>query len=335
MTHYGAVLLDAEGYRLTPDEKALFREMDPFGFILFARNIDTPDQVRALCADFREAVGREALITVDQEGGRVQRLRAPHWREWTPALDFVLAAGAEAPRAMYLRNRLIAAELCDVGIDSNCAPLGDLATDATHPFLRNRCYGTDVETVVALARATAQAHLDGGVLPIVKHMPGHGRATVDSHAVPPRVDTDWETLRATDLAVFKALNDLPLGMTAHIEMTAVDDLPATLSAKTMQMIRDEIGFDGLIMTDDTGMKALAGTQGEIAAQAIAAGCDVVLCCNATLDDRRAAAEAAGRMSDVAQARADAALRLRKSPDDVDIAAITADHEALMSGTGHG
>ena len=175
MTRFGATIQDAEGLRLTAEEIALFRDTNPFGFILFPRNIDTPDQVKALCNDFREAVGRDAIITVDQEGGRVQRLRPPHWRQWTPPLEFVERAGPDANRAMYLRYRLIAHELRTVGIDSNCAPMVDVTVSGTHDFLRNRCYGNDPHKIADLGRAVADGLLAGGVLPIVKHMPGHGR----------------------------------------------------------------------------------------------------------------------------------------------------------------
>ncbi|MGR3586536.1 MAG: glycoside hydrolase family 3 N-terminal domain-containing protein, partial [Pseudooceanicola nanhaiensis] len=211
---FGATILDAEGLALTADERALFRDADPFGFILFSRNIDTPDQVRALTSEMREAVGRDVPILIDQEGGRVQRLRAPHWREWLAPLDHVERAGAQAETAMYLRYRIIAEELRLVGVDANCAPLVDVATDETHPFLRNRCYGTDPEEVAAIGRAVAQAHLDGGVLPVVKHIPGHGRAVSDSHMELPVVNVsplDWAT---SDAVPFRELNDLPLGMTA-------------------------------------------------------------------------------------------------------------------------
>lgn len=333
MSHYGACILDATGHRLTAEEKALFRTADPFGFILFTRNIDTPDQVRALCADMREAVGREAPITIDQEGGRVQRLRAPLWREWLPPLEQVEGAGDAAAEVMYLRYRLIAAELRDIGIDSNCAPLVDVAGPDTHPFLRNRCYGCDANTVAQMGRAVANGLLKGGVLPVVKHIPGHGRAVVDSHMDLPVVDADVETLVASDFAPFKALNDLPLGMTAHLVYAAVDDRPATTSAKMMQMIRDEIGFDGLIMTDDISMKALNGSLAEISHASLDAGCDVVLLCNASLDVRRAVAEAAGQMTDAAQIRAERALEARKTPDEVDISALEAKLSALTQGRG--
>ncbi|KIN61283.1 Beta-hexosaminidase NagZ [Sulfitobacter noctilucae] len=332
---FGATIIDADGLRLRADEKALFREVDPFGFILFARNIDTPEQVHALCSEMREAVGREAIITIDQEGGRVQRMRAPTWREWAPPLDFVAIAGAQAPRAMYLMYRIIAAELRDAGVDSNCAPMVDVAGAQTHEFLRNRCYSSDPMRVAELGRAAAQGMLAGGVLPIVKHIPGHGRATMDSHFDLPRVGAALEDLRAVDFAPFKALSDLPMGMTAHLVYDALDDAPATLSPKVMQVIREDIGFDNLIMTDDISMKALSGSMVENATGSLAAGCDVVLLCNATLEDRRAVAEAAGTMTDAAQIRAERALGMRKTPDDVDIPALERELEALLGGAVHG
>ena len=332
---FGATIIDADGLRLTPEEKVLFREVDPFGFILFARNIDTPEQVRALCAEMREAVGREAVITVDQEGGRVQRLRAPHWREWLPPLDFVARAGAEAPRAMYVMYRLIADELRAAGIDSNCAPMADVAGPETHAFLRNRCYGTDPDRVAELALAAGQGLLAGGVLPVVKHMPGHGRATMDSHFDLPQVSADRDSLEAVDFAPFRALRGMPMGMTAHLVYRALDDAPATLSARMMRLIREDIGFDNLIMTDDISMKALSGTPAQNAAGAIAAGCDVVLFCNAPLAERRAVTEAAGRMTEAAQVRAERALAARRTPDDVDIPALERELEALLGGALHG
>ncbi len=335
MTRFGATILDADGFRLSADEVAFFRDADPYGFILFARNIDTPDQVRALCADMRNAVGRECPITIDQEGGRVQRLRAPTWREWLPPLDFVTAAGDQAERAMYLRGRIIADELRAVGVDSNCAPMVDIATDTTHDFLRNRCYGFDAATVATLGRAMGQGMLDGGVLPVVKHIPGHGRATLDSHFDLPRVDAPAEALMPTDFAPFKALADMPMGMTAHLVYEAYDDAPATLSPKMMKVIRDDIGFDSLIMTDDISMKALSGSLTDLSRAALDAGCDVILHCNGTLAERMEVATAAGQMTDAAQARADAALAMRHAPDDIDISAADAELEALLGGAVHG
>ncbi len=332
---FGATILDATGLRLTAQEKALFRAVKPFGFILFARNIDTPDQVRALCDEMREAAGHNAVITVDQEGGRVQRLRGPIWRDWTAPLDFVQAAGANAAHAMYIRFRLIAQELHAVGIDSNCAPMVDVAGPQTHEFLRNRCYGTDAAQVTALGRAAADGMLAGGVLPVVKHMPGHGRATMDSHFDLPLVGAAHADLTTCDFAPFKDLNDLPMGMTAHLVYDAIDPRPATLSPVMMQLIRDEIGFDNLIMTDDISMKALDGSVDQISRDALAAGCDVILYCNASLADRSLVADAAGEMTDAAQTRAERALSMRVPPDEIDISALTAKLDALLGEELHG
>ena len=332
---YGATILDAEGLSLSAAERTLFREVDPFGFILFARNIDTPDQVRALTQEMRDAVGRDVPILIDQEGGRVQRLRAPHWREWTPPLDHVIAAGAHAEEAMYLRYRLIAAELMDVGVDCNCAPQVDVADASTHPFLRNRCYGTDPAEVAAIGRAVADGLLAGGVLPVVKHIPGHGRARADSHLELPVVDVSPADWAATDAVPFRALNDVPLGMTAHITYPAWGEAPATLNPGMIATIREDLGFDGLLMTDDISMKALSGSPAALAAESLAAGCDVVLLCNADLDTRRAVAEASGRMTEAAQRRAERAMQARRTPDAVDIPAIEAKLEALLNGRPHG
>lgn len=330
MTPFGACILSSDGPRLTRDEKALFRDANPFGFILFARHIETPDQVRALCAEFREAVGRDCLITVDQEGGRVQRLRGPFWREWLPPLDHATKA-SDPERGMYLRARLIGHELRSLGIDSNCAPTLDIARAQTHPFLRNRCYGEDPETVALLGRAMAQGLSDSGVVPIAKHMPGHGRAVMDTHFDLPRVADELDDLNRTDFAPFAALADLPMAMTAHIVFSELDDQPATLSAPTIAMIREQIGFGGLLMTDDISMQALNGTLAERAKAAIAAGCDVVLHCNDAFADRVAVAQAAGQMNAAAQARADAAILARKAPLAIDIPAVEADLEALLGG----
>ena len=332
---FGATILDAEGLRLTAEEKAFFRDVNPFGFILFARNLESADQIRALCAEFRDCVGREAPITIDQEGGRVQRLRPPLGRQWLPPLDHVSRAGEGAEQAMYLRYRLIADELRGLGIDSNCAPMVDIAGPETHDFLKNRCYGGDAETVARLGRAAADAMLAGGVLPVLKHIPGHGRATADSHFDLPHVATDADTLAESDFATFRMLNDLPMGMTAHLVYDAIDPDPATISPKVMGLIREQIGFDGLIMTDDISMKALKGDLGDLSRRAIAAGCDVILHCNGTLPERMAVAEAAGEMTDTAQARAEAAIAARQAPDELDIPAAEADLSRLMRGMVYG
>jgi beta-N-acetylhexosaminidase len=329
-----ATILGCLGPELSTDEAAFFRAADPFGFILFARNVETPDQLRRLTGDLRAALGRDALVLVDQEGGRVQRLRGPHWREWLPPLDHVAAAGDAAARAIWLRYRLIAAELRDIGIDADCAPTADIAGPRTHPFLRNRCYGSDLATVVTMARACADGLLAGGVLPVVKHMPGHGRAEVDSHLHLPRVTATMDDLAASDFAAFAALSDLPMGMTAHIVFDAIDpDLPATASPKVMAMIRDRIGFGGLLLTDDLSMRALAGDIGTRAAAAIAAGCDIALHCNGAHTEMELAVAAAGAMTDTAMVRAEAALARRHAPEPIDTRAAEAELAALMADTG--
>lgn len=329
----GATIFGCAGLRLGADEAAFFREADPWGFILFARNVDTPDQLRALCADLRAAVGRDAPILIDQEGGRVQRLRAPHWREWMAPLDQAALPGAE--RHLWLRARLQAAELRSVGIDANCAPTCDIAGPRTHPFLRNRCFGTDAATVTRNARATAEGLLAGGVLPVVKHIPGHGRAEADSHLHLPVVDAPAEELAASDFAPFAALADMPMGMTAHIRYTAFDVAPATQSPRMIGLIREQIGFQGLLMTDDIGMEALAGSMAERARASIAAGCDVVLHCKGDLPAMVAVAGAAGTMTPAAAARAEAALAQRVAPEAVDMCALEAELESLLNGAEHG
>ncbi|AWB48450.1 beta-N-acetylhexosaminidase [Gemmobacter aquarius] len=325
----GATIFGCSGTALTPAERAFFRDADPFGFILFARNVDTPDQLRRLTADLRDAVGRDAPILVDQEGGRVQRLRAPHWREWLPPLDQVQAAGAMAGQIMALRSRIMAAELRAVGIDANCAPCADLALPETHPFLQNRCYAGDPARVAEIARAVADGLLAGGVLPVIKHLPGHGRSTADTHHDLPTVTVSAETLRDTDFAPFRALNDLPMAMTAHIVFAAHDaDHPATQSAAMIRVIRDEIGFSGLLMTDDLNMQALAGTLSDRTARSIAAGCDIALHCKGDMAEMQAVAAAAGRMGPATADRAASALLRRRDPAPADLAALAAEFAAL-------
>ncbi|PWR03116.1 beta-hexosaminidase [Meridianimarinicoccus roseus] len=329
----GATIFGCSGPVLTGQEAAFFRQADPWGFILFARNVEAPAQLSALCDALRGTVGREAPILVDQEGGRVQRLRPPHWRDWPPALEQAAQVGA---RGMYLRARIMAHELHAVGIDANCAPLADIAGADTHPFLRNRCYGTTPGTVISSARATAEGLLAGGVLPVLKHLPGHGRATVDSHLDLPRVTAPLDELRRTDFAAFRALADLPLGMTAHIVFDALDpDAPATQSAASMACIRDEIGFGGLVMTDDLSMRALRGTVAERAARSLAAGCDVILHCNGDLPEMEAVAGAAGQLSAGAATRAGWALAARRAPDAADIPALEAELAVLSGQAAHG
>jgi beta-N-acetylhexosaminidase len=318
---------------LEAGEALFFQAAQPWGFILFARNIESPDQLRRLTADLRGAVGRDAPILIDQEGGRVQRMRAPHWREWLPPLDQMdRLEGEAALRAMELRYRIIAAELRAVGIDVNCAPLADVARDVTHPVLLNRLYGRDPGTVAEVARAVAKGLMAGGVVPVLKHLPGYGLGVVDSHEDLPRVSAPLEELKAVDFAAFRPLADLPLGMTAHIVYEAVDPLtPATLSPVAIRMIREALGFTGLLMTDDLSMGALPGSIGNRAAGAIAAGCDLILHCNGRRAEMEEVLAEAGTLDPDALARGEAALALRNRVEPLDIAAAEAEFDRLLQG----
>ncbi len=326
----GAAIFGCAGPVLLPEERAFFRDADPFGFILFARNVEDPDQLRRLTSDLREAVGREAPVLVDQEGGRVQRLRAPHWREWTPPLDTVEGAGSveAAERIMRLRSAVIAAELRDVGIDADCIPTLDVVRPQTHPFLMNRCYGRSPEVVNRIGRAVAEGLMAGGVLPVMKHMPGHGLSHVDTHHDLPRVEVSHDELTAVDFAPFRALADLPMAMTAHLVFAALDaERPATQSPRMIRVIREEIGFKGLLMSDDLNMQALSGTLAERTARTLAAGVDVALHCSGEMDEMVAVAGAAGRMGPASLARAEAAVAARRSA--------TVDLKAALAELAHG
>jgi beta-N-acetylhexosaminidase len=314
-----------------------FAEAQPWGFILFARNVQSPEQLRRLTGDLRGALGRDAPILIDQEGGRVQRMRPPHWRDWMPALDQMAVVGPErGPRSMYLRSRLIAAELRDVGVDVNCTPLADVARSGTHPVLLNRLYGHDPETVTDAALAVALGMMEGGVVPVLKHLPGYGLGEVDSHETLPRVTADEGELRRIDFAAFEPLAHLPLGMTAHIVYEAFDpDRPATLSPRMIRLIREEIGFGGLLMTDDLSMGALPGPVGARAARARAAGCDLILHCNGDRGEMEDVLSEAGRMDDDALARGEAALALRDRVEPLDMEAAEAELADLLQGEVHG
>lgn len=328
-----ACILGCRGHELTSDERRFFAEANPWGFILFARNVVAPDQLRRLCDDLRTSLGRDAPILVDQEGGRVQRLGAPHWRTWNPPICDATRA-RDACRAFWIRSRLMAAELRGVGIDVNCAPVVDVARNDTHPFLRNRCMGGDAESVTRHARAVADGLLAGGVLPVVKHMPGHGRAVVDSHADLP-VITASEADLTEDFAPFRALATLPLGMTAHVVYSAISDVPATQDPVVISLIRDRIGFDGLLMTDDISMRALSGGIEDRARASIAAGCDLVLHCNGDMDEMISCVGSCGTLLDVAKTRADAAMNLRHDPEAIDIPALEAELSDLLGAKVHG
>ncbi|MFG1344679.1 beta-N-acetylhexosaminidase [Xanthobacter autotrophicus DSM 431] len=323
-----AFIAGCAGPRLSRDERAFFRAAEPWGFILFARNVEDPEQVRALVSDLREAAGWHAPVLIDQEGGRVQRLRPPHWPEYPPAEAFGTlyladpAAGLEAAR---LNSRAIAADLFALGIDVDCLPVADLRHPDGHGIIGNRAYGTDPETVAALARAAAVGLLDGGVLPVLKHIPGHGRAPVDSHEKLPVVNASRAVLKEADFAAFRALADLPLGMTAHVVYADIDaERPATTSPTVIgEVIRGAIGFSGLLMSDDLSMGALSGDLPARGRDAIGAGCDMLLHCNGVMAEMEQVASVAPLLAGAAAERANRAMDLRQVPDPVDGAALRA------------
>jgi beta-N-acetylhexosaminidase len=329
-----AFITGLAGTTLSSQERAFLRESDPWALILFKRNIETPDQVRALTASFREAVGREAPVLVDQEGGRVQRLGPPHWPVYPAGAAYSRRYdenAADGTRAAYLGARLIAADLVAVGIDVDCLPLADVPVEGANAVIGDRAYGHDPVKVAVIARSVAEGLLAEGVLPVLKHIPGHGRPTADSHHALPVVDTDHAALMRTDFAAFRPLADLPLGMTAHVVYTAIDPLaPATTSATLVRdVIREWLGFRGLLMSDDISMGALAGPIATRSRAAIAAGCDVVLHCNAELEEMREVAAAVPELAGEAAARADAALARRGARRNDDAAALRAEWMALM------
>jgi beta-N-acetylhexosaminidase len=289
-----------------------------------------------LTQSFRDLLGRDAPVFVDQEGGRVQRLGPPHWPPYPSGIFYgrLYDQHPEKGRtAAHLGARLIASDLHAVGIDADCLPLADVPVAEADPVIGDRAYGNTPDKVALIAAEIGAGLLDGGVLPIVKHIPGHGRATADSHARLPVVDTDLVTLERTDFAAFRPLTHLPMAMTAHVVFTAIDALaPATTSATIIsQVIRGFVGFDGLLMSDDVSMGALSGSIGERTHDALAAGCDIVLHCNGQLQEMREVAAAAGKLTGKAARRADAALAMRTAPAEIDIPAARKTFGALMQG----
>ncbi len=307
-----AAIFGCLGPRLSDAEKAFFREARPWGFIVFQRNCESPDQLRALTSEFRESVGRaDAPVLIDQEGGRVARLKPPYWRAYPPGEAFARLATDDmekAEAAAKLTMQLIAAELVAVGINVNCLPILDVRQPSTHDVIGDRAYGSDPETVTRIGCAVAEGLMAGGVLPIIKHIPGHGRARVDSHLELPVAEADLETLCAADFAPFKALADLPMAMTAHLLYPAIDpEKPATTSEKAVsEVIRGEIGFDGLLMTDDLSMEALGGSIEDRARESLQAGCDMILHCNGKMEEMESVARAAPGLTGPALRRAERA-----------------------------
>jgi beta-N-acetylhexosaminidase len=330
-----ALITGVAGTRLEPDERAFLRDALPWGLILFARNIADPAQVRALIADFRDVVGGDdAPVLIDQEGGRVQRLRPPHWPAYPPGAaygrlyDRNRETGLAAAR---LGGRLIAADLLALGITVNCLPVADVPIPGADDVIGDRAYGDRPDKVAAVAAAIAEGLMEGAVLPVLKHLPGHGRATADSHKKLPVVNADRETLARSDFAAFKRLAHLPLGMTAHVVYTAFDAVePATTSPTIIaDVIRTHIGFAGALMTDDIVMGALTGSMAERARKARAAGCDLVLHCHGDVREKVSVARASGPLEGAAAARAERALAARRQPKDIDLAAARRSFAAMM------
>ncbi|MEL6768394.1 MAG: beta-N-acetylhexosaminidase, partial [Pseudomonadota bacterium] len=322
-----AFITGLAGLRLSEGERQFLTSANPWGLILFARNVEAPDQVAALVAEARAVLGRAAPVLIDQEGGRVARLRPPHWLGWPPVRETVTSLPeAEAARALRLRFAIIAAELRALGIDVDCMPLLDVPQAGAHPIIGNRALGEAPGPVAALGRAVVDGLLDGGVLPVIKHLPGHGRAGADSHEALPRVSAPRVELEAVDFAAFKPLAGEALGMTAHIVYDALDpDRCATHSKACVQVIREEIGFDGLLMTDDLSMKALAGPMQARAADALAAGCDMILHCNGDMAEMEAVAASVPPLSGPALRRASAAEQARPAAPAFDVDAALADY----------
>jgi beta-N-acetylhexosaminidase len=306
-----AFITGLAGPELTAQEADMLRQARPCGVILFARNAVDPDQLRRLTDDARSAVGDEIMVLVDQEGGRVQRLRPPHWRALPAAAAYGKLREGDPQRALAVARataRLTAADLRAVGINTNCAPLLDLPAPGSHGVIGDRAYADSPEEVAALGAAVADGLMAGGVLPVMKHLPGHGRAMADSHFDLPVVDTARAELEASDFVPFRKLAHLPAAMTAHVVFAAIDaDAPASTSKRvTGEVIRGSIGFDGLLMSDDLAMKALRGSVAERAAAVIAAGSDVILACNGGLAESEAVASVAPPLEGRARERFEAA-----------------------------
>jgi beta-N-acetylhexosaminidase len=339
MTAIRAFISGCASTALTAAEQQFFARANPWGLILFKRNCETPEQLKALTSSFREAVGRKnAPVFIDQEGGRVQRLGPPSnaWRKYPPAKDYgQLYDGNPLAALRTARNigRMMAEDLIACGITANCVPVLDVPHPGAHEIIGSRAYSTRIENIMALARAHAAGFMDGGVLTVMKHIPGHGRARADSHMELPIVEASRAELEAVDFPPFAAMADAPMAMTAHVVYTSLDkSVPATLSKKVIsQIIRKQIGFRGLLMTDDLSMKALSGTFAEKTRQALDAGCDLVLHCNGEMKEMEEVAAAAGELKGKPLQRAKAALKWARKPQPFDRKAAHRDYEAIALG----
>ena len=334
-----AFITGVSGLILNDAEREFIRAERPWGFILFKRNIESPAQVAALVGELRSAAGMaDAAVLIDQEGGRVQRLGPPHWPVYPPGASFSALYDIDPTlglTAARLSSRLIAADLIDIGITVDCLPLADVPVAGADAVIGNRAYGTEPDKVAAIARAVTDGLEQGGVLPVLKHIPGHGRATADSHFRLPTVDTARDELERTDFAAFRPLADLPMAMTAHVVFSALDPVhPATTSATIIeQVIRGLIGFQGLLMSDDVSMNALAGSIAERTRAIVSAGCDMVLHCNGNIDEMREVARETPELAGKALERAKATLAARKQPEPLDRQAARAELDALLNRVG--
>ena len=328
-----ATIFGLSGTRLSPAEKAFFSSVDPWAFILFRRNVETRAQVRALTHELRATVGRDCLVFIDQEGGRVQRMRPPEWTKYPSGADYQAVYKRDrrdGRRAVWLGHRLIAHDLREVGVDASCAPVLDVPRPGADPIISDRAFGTEPDVVVDLAHAAMAGLSAGGVATVVKHIPGHGRAEVDSHlALPVIMANDL----GEDIAPFRELSAATMAMTAHAVYSAVDAKhPLTLSERGISgLIRDRIGFDGLLMTDDLDMKALKGRPQRLARDALAAGCDVVLQCSGDMKVMERVADGATKLAGKALERARVAEFSRGTPDALDEPAARAELAELMRG----
>lgn len=330
-------LLSCAGPVLSQEEKAFFTEINPFGFILFLRNCETPDQLRQLTASLRACTGRaDTPIFVDQEGGRVTRLKPPHWTI-LPAMGRIGELYANDPakglRAMRLHAQITAQDLLAVGINGNCTPLLDINYEGASLVMGDRTFGPDIGTIIALGREAIDAYLASGVYPVIKHLPGHGRVKVDPHQTLPFVDATLPELEAAEFVPFQALKDAPMGMNCHVVFRAIDDEnPVSLSEKAhREVIRGTIGFDGLLFTDDLAMGAMSLPLPERAAKALAAGADILVYCTGVLDELKAFCTNRPALSPQTQARLERAQKaLGKQTPIIDTQALRAELASLIS-----
>ena len=331
-----AFICGLKGHALEPEERSFLKETSPWGIILFRRNIETRDQVASLTSEIRQVLGRQTPILVDQEGGRVQRLTAPHWKSYPCAAKFLNVTPnlENAMRLAWLGARLMAYDLREVGIDVDCLPVLDIPTQGAHEIISDRAYARDCQQVKRLGRAAAEGLMTGGVAPVMKHIPGHGRALADSHLELPTVSASLAELESLDFVSFRANADLPMAMTAHVVYAAIDpEKPGTLSKTIIEeIIRKNIGFRGLLMTDDLSMKALSGDFRSRAEQAIAGGCDIVLHCNGDLEEARCVAEGAPLLRDKSAHRAERALDVITRIAPFDVSKALAEFDAAFLGS---